>query len=322
MASPEHNPRLISVLIPVRNGGYPFRELLTRLQSLPVPSGFSLEIVVGYQESSDDTAAVIQEMGVRMVHCAGLGPSANRNAAAGAARGQLLVFIDADAQPARDDFLFEVVRSAKALKRFGAFEGPILLHPSQRWNPIAFADHLACWYVWHEKRPSGYSEFQPTVTLVTTAQAFHAVGGFNLDLQVLEDYDFELRLRKGDARSGKKMPPLPIAFMQSLPVHHRARGCLWHSVRHSWHWGWPAREAFYLRSGRTRYPFAEDRRLFWINLPRLLFDRLRTVLKVGWALAPGRTALALPFIVVTVFAWALAVVVGGQAEDRPRAAGR
>lgn len=302
--------RLISIVIPVRNGGRPFASLLDRLGSLALPPGVSCETIVGYQDSSDDTLAIAQAANVRIVHCDATGPAHNRNRAAAAARGELLCFIDADACPVRDDFLLQMVAAAAKLRVFGAFGGPILLHPSQHRNPIAIADHFACWYIWHERQPSGLLEFQPTVTLVTTARAFRAVGGFDTSLDVLEDYDFEQRLREGRSHDGQPMPKLPIAFVAEMPVYHHARGTLWATFAHSWHWGLPVRQAFYIKSGRTRYRYLHNRKLFWINFPAILATRVRAVTRVAWRLSRWKTLYCWPFLLATIAVWALAIVVG------------
>jgi GT2 family glycosyltransferase len=244
---------------------------------------------------------VIQDAGVEFVEVPRVGPSAGRNAAAAKARGHLLYFIDSDALPAANDLLARLVEVAAGLRRFGAAGGPVLLLPAQRRNPIAIADHLACWFLWHARRPAGPTDFQPSVNLLMPRNAFQAIGGFDETLRVLEDFDVALKLRGAG---------LPIYFHPALAVFHRARGSLWTSWRHSWYWGAPAREAYYARVALDRYPHAGSRARFWRHFPALLGQRLRIVLRIGWRLSWREVLVCLPFLVATIFVWAVAVCVG------------
>ncbi len=304
-------PRL-SVVVPVRNQAERLEELLARLEALQAPAGWEVETVVGYTASEDATAAVIDAAGVKRIDSQRIGPSAARNAAAGAANGDLLYFIDADAVPIADDHLVRLVSAAARFRRFGALGGPVLLAPSQRFNPIAQADHLACWFLWGPLRPRGPSDFQPSVNLVVPRLVFERLGGFDESLRVLEDFDFAMKVR--GAR-------LPMFYEPELSVYHHARGGLLSSWRHSWYWGAPAREAFYARVATDRYPHSDNRARFWVNFPRLLAGRLRVVLKIGWHQSRLVTVLCLPFLLATVTAWAVAVCVGkgqpGSTEPAP-----
>ncbi|HUS38693.1 MAG TPA: glycosyltransferase [Pirellulales bacterium] len=390
--------RILSVIIPVRNGAGTIGRLLGKLLRQQQPTGWETEIVVGYQQSSDDTLSILeqyhQNAAVKVVPCAGEGPSANRNAAVQQSRGELLYFIDADAVPIEDEFFVRLIdaagqceesgkrpadkipaRSASeesvspgaslALRAglcgnprtmglrsrrlgahlsddglgvpsygmspapaptkpgvsrsfsFGGLGGPILIDPAQRNNPVALADHYACWFDWHAHRRSGESFFQPTVHLLVPRAVFDAVGGFDERLRVLEDFDFECRI---------KDLGLKIYFDQTVPIAHEARGSLFNSWRHSWYWGRPAREQFYQRVDHS-YRFADRPRLFWLNLPRLYWRRLHVVAAAAAAHSKWRAFYCLPFLAATVFAWALAAAVGrtqppadSQHEKKRRAA--
>jgi GT2 family glycosyltransferase len=294
--------RVLSIVIAVRNQARPLRRLLARLRTLRTPPGWQVEVICVYTPSGDDTLSVLEQSGFKIVHNSAIGLSVARNTGVAAARGELLYFTDADACPVGDDFLLRLVAAADRFEGFGAFGGPILLHPRQRWNPVALGDHLACWFNWHPtRRTKETTLFQPTVSLVMRRAVFEAVGGFDPGLRVLEDFEIESRVLQRR---------LPIYFVQDLAVTHEARGSLWRSWRHSWYWGAPFRSAFLEKTPDYGLPHPVDSGRFWRNLPYLYRRRLRRVFRNAWGLSRGDTLIAAPFIAATVFAWALAAVLG------------
>jgi glycosyltransferase involved in cell wall biosynthesis len=85
----------VSVVIPAKNEGGPLKELLPRIKCLPEVH----EIVVVDDGSTDDTAKVCEEAGVRVVrHHYSKGNGAAIKSGARAATGDVLVFMDADGQ--------------------------------------------------------------------------------------------------------------------------------------------------------------------------------------------------------------------------------
>ncbi|NNM01928.1 MAG: hypothetical protein HKO62_14330, partial [Gammaproteobacteria bacterium] len=62
--------------------------------------------------------------------------------------------------------------------------------------------------------------------------------------------------------------------------------------------------------GADRFPHTADRRRFWINLPRIISQRLRVVLRVAWRQSRLVTLISLPFLLLTMSVWALAVCAG------------
>jgi glycosyltransferase involved in cell wall biosynthesis len=90
---------VISVIVPVRNGSRTLTACLLALQSQTYPAD---EIIVVDDGSTDDTAAVAAGLGVVVLSQEKAGPAAARNRGARQARGDILLFTDADCVPARD----------------------------------------------------------------------------------------------------------------------------------------------------------------------------------------------------------------------------
>ncbi len=307
--------KTLSVIIPVRNQPETLDELLTCLDSLPPPVGWEVEVICVDNQSTDHTPDVIRRHKAKYLLETRLGPSVARNTGASVARGELLWFMDADAVPLGDDFLQKLVDTAEKLGDFGGFGGPILLPAEQRNNPIAFADHMACWSAWNPWRPTEHSGFQPT-SFVARRAVFEEVGGYNTDIRVLEDWDLQLRLEKSrQLKEGEDAPDRPVWFVNSLPVAHSARGSLMRTLKHSWYWGLPSRAGWLERSGfRVRKYERPVRR--WLALPGLFWIRARHPFHIAWRTSRIRTLISAPFLVLTLLVWSVAVIVGtGQPDD-------
>lgn len=307
--------RILSVIIPVRNQPETLDELLTCLDSLPPPSGWEVEVICVDNQSTDHTPDVIKRHKTTYLLESKLGPSVARNTGARAARGELLWFMDADAVPLGRNFLQRIVDTAEELGDFGGFGGPILLPEAQQNNPIAFADHMACWSAWNPWRPTEKSGFQPT-SFIVRRSVFEEVGGYDTEIRVLEDWDLQLRLEKSrQLQEGDNAPERPVWFVSSLPVAHSARSSLTRTLKHSWYWGLPSRAGWLERSGfRVRKYERPFRR--WLMLPGLFWLRARHPFHVAWRTSRARTILSAPFLVLTLLVWSVAVIVGtGQPDD-------
>jgi len=89
------NPR-VTVIVPVHNGESTIARCLSALSQ--APAGIS-EVIVVDDRSTDATAAIARQHGAQVIaNPSGRGPAAARNAGALAARGDVLLFIDADVE--------------------------------------------------------------------------------------------------------------------------------------------------------------------------------------------------------------------------------
>jgi GT2 family glycosyltransferase len=304
--------RCINVVVPVRNQPDTLAELLASLTRQVLPEGWVAEIICVDNASTDHTPEIIASFPtVKALREERLGPSIARNTGVAAGSGELILFIDSDANVIGDDFLARVIALAEGLGDFAFFGGPIVLPPQQMSNPIAFADHMACWSAWSARRPEGPSDFQPTAC-VMQRKWFEKVGGYRTDIRVLEDWDVQTRVVECRlAEGGEK---LPAYFVRSIPVTHSARSSLLRTIKHSWYWGLPSRKAW-LRPGPNQYRYLETPVLRWLYLPGLFRARLNGPLRCGWRVSRVRSILSLPFLALTILVWTVAVIVGkGQPE--------
>ncbi len=93
--------QLISVIIPARDAAETIGACLQGVldqQDLPC----SLEIILVDDGSTDDTAQIAEALGVQVIRQENAGPAAARNLGAEKARGDILVFTDADCIPSPD----------------------------------------------------------------------------------------------------------------------------------------------------------------------------------------------------------------------------
>lgn len=96
--------RRLSVIVPARDAAATLPALLDALAALHAPPGTAVELLLVDDGSTDATAglAAAHPAGVRVLTSPGRGPAAARNAAAAAARGEILAFTDADCAPEPD----------------------------------------------------------------------------------------------------------------------------------------------------------------------------------------------------------------------------
>jgi glycosyltransferase involved in cell wall biosynthesis len=294
------NTNIISIIIPVMNCSSTIGTLIDRLLSLQKPLGMDVEIIAGYSPSRDNTLKILKEKGITIAHSTKPGPGPGRNAGVRLSRGEYLYFIDADAYPVNQSLLVDLMKIWRAVGESGCFGGPILLEPGQRWNPIAIADHFACWFFWTRERGSCRSTIpQPTVNMAITRTLFDLLGGFDPKFRVLEDFELQRKMLEQD---------LPISFCTDIPVYHKARGNITKSWRHSWWWGLPYRDAYLKHDPTRKWLFLNNPRLFQINLPLIFMRRVWLVLRRSWEVSKVMTIYSFPFLMATIFVWSLAVV--------------
>ena len=195
---------MISIVIPVHNERQRLDRCLAALRGQSVQP--ELEIVVVDDGSTDGGVDDLERTGVRLVRQANQGPAAARNTGAASARGDILLFIDADCvadahwlremlRPFEDDEVVAVkgayrTRQPGLVPRFVQIE---FEHRYRRLRDSRRVDFLASYSVGFRRR------------------YFLDIGGFRADLIMNEDVELAYRI----SRSGGM-----IVFNRKAIVYH------------------------------------------------------------------------------------------------------
>ncbi|MGH7143661.1 MAG: glycosyltransferase [Planctomycetota bacterium] len=176
----------LSVIVPAFNEekliASSLRSIRAALTAQP-PAGFRWELIVCDNNSTDRTAELAQAAGARVVFEPVNQIARARNAGAGAAQGDWLLFIDADSwpSPALIADLCAAIRAGDCVgggsivaMRNLPFSAELLL---RLWNAISTQAHWA----------AGSFVF-------CRRDGFEAIGGFSLELFAAEEIDFSKRL--------------------------------------------------------------------------------------------------------------------------------
>ena len=208
--------------------------------------GWATELVVCDNNSSDGTPQVASAAGARVVFEPVNQISRARNAGAGAASGDWLVFVDADSQPSRE--LLEEVALAIEGGRCVAggstvrFETSSLaaVLPVGLWNGISRALHWAA------------GSF-----IFCEAAAFREAGGFSEALYAAEEIDLSRRLKKLARAQHRR-----VVILHRHPLLTSSRKLQLYSVREQL--GFMARTIFArgdtLKSAKACYLWYDGRR--------------------------------------------------------------
>lgn len=184
---------IISIIVPVHNGGQKFEQSLDALIASNIPP---CEIIVVDDASIDSSAQQALKRGVRVVrHASRRGPAAARNIGASCARGEILFFVDADVVVRRDTIkriakLFQTHQDVAAI--FGSYDDA----PASA-NFVSQYKNLLHHFV-HQQASTMAETFWAGCGAVRR-HAFEAVGGFDENRYPhpsIEDIELGYRLRR------------------------------------------------------------------------------------------------------------------------------
>jgi glycosyltransferase involved in cell wall biosynthesis/fido (protein-threonine AMPylation protein) len=170
--SPAGPPPLVSVIVPAYNE---VAVIGACLDSVLAQTCDRLEVIVVDDESTDRTADLAETRGVRVLRLPHRGPASAKNAGGRAARGRVLVFIDADLrlEPTCIERLTEPILANRAI---GTFTKDILpANPEHPWS--------LCWTLNRgvapgRYMPDGFPERWGNFRAVER-EAFLAAGGYD-----------------------------------------------------------------------------------------------------------------------------------------------
>jgi len=184
---------LFSVIVPAYNEERYLPKSLGALQKAADRLGEPIEIIVADNLSTDRTREVAREFGARVVQVSIKCISAVRNGGAAEATGKYLVFVDAD-NCVSDDLLIEI----KHVMESGKYVGGGLV--SAHYDRDSLGLRLTHGLIKLSVAMSGVSMF----LFYATAEAFHAIGGFDEKRLAAEDHDFAVRLRAYGMKHGQR----------------------------------------------------------------------------------------------------------------------
>ncbi len=184
----------VSVIIPAYNAARDLPRCLAALEQQTIPRD-EYEIIVVDDGSTDNTAAVAEAAGVRVLRLAHSGPAAARNAGVSVARAPIVVFTDADCEPVSDflerlleGFAAPIVSGVRGVYRTQQREliaRFIQLEYEERYHRIA-----------HIEATQGTINAMDTSYCAYRRQVFLEAGGFDTRFRGAagEDHEFSYRL--------------------------------------------------------------------------------------------------------------------------------
>jgi cellulose synthase/poly-beta-1,6-N-acetylglucosamine synthase-like glycosyltransferase len=205
----------VSVIVPVFNGSRTLRKCLEAVTGQAYP-GSSYEVIVVDNKSTDQSRAIASSCpGVKLLRQDSIQSSyASRNLGSAQARGEILVFMDADCIPSPDWLLNLVIPFAD--RGVLAVGGTVLdVEPANLVEIFIQETNLLRKYQSAENQ-----YFKPLITanVAIRKTAFDALGGFNENLYTGGDIDLAWRaqLKYGDC----------VRYSAEAVVFHRHRSTL------------------------------------------------------------------------------------------------
>lgn len=196
-----------SVVIPAFNEERFLPRTIASIRSAEATLSERVEVIVSDNMSTDGTAEVARELGAIVVQQDIRCISAVRNRGAQEATGDILVFVDADDSISANTFV-----EIRALMESGKYIGGGARNT--RYDRKALGIAVTHGLLQLRLRLEGISLF----LFFTTKEAFEAIGGYNEQMRVGEDYDIAVKLRAYGRTKGMK-----FANVQSATLIKSAR---------------------------------------------------------------------------------------------------
>ena len=200
----------ISVLVPAYNEAAGLAASLASIRGAMAAfadRGWASELIVCDNNSSDATPAIAAAAGCRVVFEPVNQIGRARNAAAAAATGDWLIFVDADSHPT--PALFAAAAAAIASGRCLAGGSTVRMAGGTRLGDAM----VATWNL-----TSLMTGWAAGAFLFIDAAAFRAVGGFSLHLYATEEIDLYRRLKRLARRDGRR-----VVILRGQPLETSGR---------------------------------------------------------------------------------------------------
>lgn len=276
---------MISVIVPAFNAEKSIALCLESLlkQSL---SRDAYEVIVVDDGSRDATYQIAQAFQVRVLTQANSGAAAARNLGAQQARGDIVVFVDADSVP--DKAWLEKMIAPFADPAIAGASGEKKTHQTNLWAQYVQIEYD---YKYALMRNHVYTDFIDSSTAAYRRDVFVQNGGFDTAFMEAEDTELSFRLAEGGCK---------MVLIRDAIVYHKHPTSTWEYLRRKVQYSrW--RAVVYRKFPRkvaseTRTPWAQK-----FQVP-LAFAMLFFIVGTGvWnLLAWGALFLALAFLATTL----------------------
>lgn len=199
---------MISIIIPVFNGGNYIMDCLKSLKDQTIP-GSAYEIIVVDDGSTDHTAEAVKGFDVKYFYQKNQGPAAARNLGVKMAKGDIVLFIDADCR-ATKNWIEEMVWPFKDPEIVGV-KG---VYKTGQRELVARFVQVEYENKYERMKKIKYIDFIDTYSAGFRKEIFLQYGGFDTSFPTasVEDQEFSFRL----AKDGHKMVFQPDAVVYHL----------------------------------------------------------------------------------------------------------
>lgn len=198
-AAPERSPSAItvSIVVPAFNEERLLPESLARIREAAhafTEAGWTSELIVCDNNSTDRTAEIARDGGARVVFEPVNQIARARNTGASVARGEWLVFVDADSYPGIG--LFRDVVDAIRTGRYLAGGATVRVD-----TPHRAARAVVAWW----NLTSRLARWAAGSFIFCHAATFRRIGGFGQEWFAAEEIDLFRRLKREARRSGRRI---------------------------------------------------------------------------------------------------------------------
>lgn len=176
-------PELVSIVIPTYNEAAALPALLQHLRRAGATAPANVEIIIADGQSTDGTAALAHQAGVRVLVCPQKGRAAQLNHGARHAAGSIFYFLHADSYPPVG-FLDDIRRAVAAGYGCGCYR---LAFDMPHWFLRASA-----WFTRFNVEAARFGD----QSLFVRKSVFEFAGGYREDFIMMEDQEITRRLRQ------------------------------------------------------------------------------------------------------------------------------
>jgi glycosyltransferase involved in cell wall biosynthesis len=225
---------MISVIVPAYNAERTLGACLCALNQQTIPHD-QYEVIVVDDASTDGTVAVAKQAGAKVTQQVHSGPAAARNLGVREARGEIVLFTDADCEPLSDwiDQMLIPFADPRVVGVKGAYRSR-QREPLARLVQTEFEDKYA------RMRQRETIDFVDTYSAAYRREVFLQLGGFNETFSTASVEDVELSFRL--AERGARLVFAPQAQVWHIHatslmryMNRKARYGYWRALVYRWH---------------------------------------------------------------------------------------